>query len=196
MKNPFYILLLLFLPHFLIAQQAADSGFTDLFEETNIGNLHLFANANHADPYTFSGTPISSEYRDFLPLKMRRQILKGKLNVEAIYSIRGNKLNDFYILNLHPKNRPSKLVMYRMDNERLKKIKTLAAFQCEPGSCVQIDSWISDFNGDTRLDLLQKTKSISNGKEKVDAQLFLLDENGHYKKNDQIDLRERSYIMK
>lgn len=115
-----FLILYLFLSTSAFNQIPADHLFTDLFENTNVGNLHVFATPNNQEKYAFAGTSILSVHQKFLPLRMRKKVLQGKIKVMQLQHSR-NGSNDFCILNISQKGHPAQLVLYRFYKQKLKK---------------------------------------------------------------------------
>ncbi len=130
------------------------------FEVTNVGNLHLFAptsTQNNPD-FTFYGTPIerglyglfSANWRDELP---------EDFNTYALYKIRYGA-SDAYLLRFQGSGTQNMIGLFTKKDDQLVFIRTLASYHCSESMCWQMDSWLQDFDGDTRLDILQKARFV------------------------------------
>lgn len=136
------------------------TAFDKNFEVTNVGNLHLFAptaTQNNTD-FTFYGTPIdrglyrlfSANWRDELP---------DDFNTYALYKIRYGA-SDAYLLRFQGPGTQNMIGLFTRDNDQLVYIQTLASYYCNDSICWQMDSWLQDFDGDTRLDILKKARVV------------------------------------
>lgn len=147
----------------LVAQtdnQKAWADFEENFEVSNVGNLHLFAptsTQNNPD-FTFYGTPIerglyglfSANWRDELP---------EDFNTYGLYKIRYGA-SDAYLLRFQGSGTQNMIGLFTKKDDQLVFVRTLASYHCSESMCWQMDSWLQDFDGDTRLDILQKARVV------------------------------------
>jgi hypothetical protein len=142
------------------ADQKAWAAFEENFELSNVGNLHLFAPTsvqNNTD-FTFYGTPIerglyrlfSANWRDELP---------NDFNTYALYKIR-HGASDAYIMRFQGPGTENMIGLFIRKGDQLVFLRTLASYYCSESRCWQMDSWLQDFDGDTRLDILQKVRVL------------------------------------
>jgi hypothetical protein len=70
-------------------------------------------------------------------------------------------------------------------------------YDCNPRRCVQQDSWLQDVNGDTRLDIITKKRTIrsNSGRLKIKTYVRLMQEDGTFKKSRKTLVDEKDYQM-
>lgn len=182
----------------LWGQQYSEELFRGLFEDKNVGSLHLFIRPPKTDTPTetsfLAGKPILPAYNSYLPQKLRPWTSTKECHPKAIFTIRANGLQNFYLIEVPQKQANEQLVLYTLQRRKLKKVKVLASYDCTAQNCSQLDSWISDINGDGRLDLVQKRYHKSNtGKASTQTKVYLLNRQGKFKRNQKIKLKEEDY---
>lgn len=142
------------------ANQKAWAAFEANFEVTNVGNLHLFApttNQNNSD-FTFYGTPIERGLYRLFSANWRDELPKD-FNTYALYKIRYGA-SDAYLLRFQGAGTQNMIGLFTRKNDQLVFVRTLASYHCSESMCWQMDSWLQDFDGDTRLDILQKARIV------------------------------------
>jgi hypothetical protein len=157
----------------------------DLFEEREVGNLHVFANPEPTPDYFFFGTPIEQAFPNVLPGDVSVLTILKEQEPHAVFRIRG-KEEELYLIRFPGERAGNEIALYGWDGDQLKKRRTLAYHTCKGNRCIQVDSWIQDLDGDTWLDLIQKRKvSRKNGqKVTVKSRLFLMNQEGRLQKSD------------
>ncbi len=168
--------------------------FIKLFESKNVGNLHVYPLVKQDDGSDFfEGKPIDSGYADLLSGDLAKQTFIRNAEPRAVFSIRGND-EEYYIIRLPADVSKGEIAIYGWNNGKLEKRQTLATYACKRTRCVQMDSWIQDVNGDTRLDVIQVKKTTrANGKKvKIEKVLYLMNDKGVFKKSndDQVDFSD------
>lgn len=148
----------------VIAQETGSEKAWEAFEEyfvvENVGNLHLFSptgEQNNPD-YTFYGTSIdrglyglfSANWRDDLPEDFKTY---------ALYKIRYGA-QDAYLIRFAGNGTQNMIGLFTKKGDKLAFVRTLSSYYCSDTSCWQMDSWLQDFDGDTRLDILQKARVV------------------------------------
>ena len=150
------------------------------FNVTDVGNLHVYdaelADAATAEDY-MQGVAIAPTAYRFLPKAIKKQMSSGH-KVYAVHSIRGE--GQEYLLVKHPPLRGGvEYGLYAFDGERMQHLVDLAGYSCNGSSCTQMDSWIRDIDGDTRLDVIQKKKR-PNGKTVM--KVYMQTDDGRFKR--------------
>ena len=183
-KNIFLIILFLAYQPFLQAQSPNMEFFNDLFEPYNVGILHIHVPSEEVPMPAYEGQKeIPFKFRSYLPISMHKRMLSDKIVPKAVGTVRGNGLEDMYILSAPNKTDSDKIALYKMKRNRLAPIKTLASYSSTQNKSVQLDSWLVDLNGDTRLDILQKSLIIrANGKTTKNTNVYLQNPKGKFKK--------------
>lgn len=184
----------------LWGQQYSEELFTGLFEDKNVGSLHLSIRTPKTDTPTadsfLAGNPILPAYNSYLPQKLRPWTSTKECHPKAIFTIRANGLQNFYLIEVPQKKAHEQLILYTLQKRKLKKVKVLASYDCKAQNCSQLDSWISDLNGDGRLDLVQKRyRKSKNGKESTHTSVYLLTRQGKFKRTQKIKLKEEDYSL-
>jgi hypothetical protein len=148
-------------------RSSALATFTNDFELTNVGFMHVYAMAN-TDPkgtYLMTGEEISSTTRALLPAKYQRMAKTMNAKLYGAAEIRGVG-ESLYIVRMDG-DRSDRLEMFAMRDGKIKHLKTIAYRSCEEGACRQLDSFITDVDGDTDLDLIQIRRRVTKNGEKV-----------------------------
>ncbi|MBI1228294.1 MAG: hypothetical protein GC192_23875 [Bacteroidetes bacterium] len=169
--------------------------FIKLFESKNVGNLHVYPLAKQDKPSEFfEGKPIDSGFSNLLTGDLAKQSFIRNEEPRALFSIRGNG-EELYIIRLPSDVSGGEIALYGWNNGKMDKRQTLATYDCTRNHCVQVDSWIQDVNGDTRLDVVQvKRTTRDNGKKvKIDKTVYLMDDNGLFKKSKYNELDFANY---
>ena len=154
--------------------------FSANFNVTDVGNLHVY-DAELAEGTSedyMQGVAVSPTHYRFLPKKIRRQMSKGH-KVYAVHSIRGEAQE--YLLIKHPPVKGSvEYGLYAFDGESLSHLVDLAGHVCKGSNCTQMDSWIRDIDGDTRLDVIQKVKK---GDRPAKMKVYMQTDRGTFKRD-------------
>ena len=134
------------------------AAFISIFDDTNVGNLHVYA-PTQSEPsmdYFYHGTDITGSFDEMLPRKLKRTLRRKGSKLYATRNIRGVN-GEYYILRTTDRRGHPTLDLYELQGTKLVKVMTLANAKCKKsGGCRQLNSWIQDVNGDTRLDIIQK----------------------------------------
>lgn len=136
------------------------------FEETNVGNLHVFATLAEADEvdhqYYFKGRPLAESFHSLLPRKWYRQLSRDRMDAYAVYQIRGEG-EAYFIIRFDSPRHGQQIELFDLENGRLVHKMNLAGIDCNRNICRQTDSWVIDIDGDTRLDIIQKSRRYRPG---------------------------------
>lgn len=199
MKNLIFAIILLFAINNINAQDRFESTtidliiiddketFTDLFEEQNVGNLHCYSRLTNqnSSTYFFEGKIIAPKFEQHLDWTIKEKMNQMKESAFAVGAVRGKNLdNELYILRIPQTNKTDLLILTKNDNNKLTMKKELAYFRKKGKKLYQMDSWMQDINGDTRLDLIQKKRTITaNGKVmNKKTVVYLQKQNGKFKR--------------
>ncbi|RME92976.1 MAG: hypothetical protein D6772_16345 [Bacteroidetes bacterium] len=140
-------------------ESAAVRAFDEYFELSNVGNLHLWAAATSQPDldYPFLGKKIPRGLYGLFAENWRED-LPSDFDTYAVYKIKQGA-KDAYLLRFAGPGTHNMIAMFELgDNGKLQHVRTLATYHCGDGLCIQTDSWLQDFDGDTRLDILQKSR--------------------------------------
>lgn len=170
-------------------ETAAMTDFNAEFPGQNVGFLHVYADPM-VDPdevYLMRGVPASGTVKALLPKKYQRMAVRMNAEVYAVAAIRGIRENMYIVRMDGPAS--DRLEMFAIRGDEVKHLKTLAYRACTNGSCQQTDSYITDINGDTDLDLVTiKRTQTRNGDSAVKRSVYTLNEsNRKWKKTKEFD---------
>lgn len=163
-----------------------------LFENQEVGNMHVYSHLKQEDRYFYNGTPITPTFSKFFNDEIAYQTNVSGKEPRAVFSIRG-EAEELYLIRFVGNDWDNELALFGWNNGKLEKRITIAKYSCENDSCLQIDSWLQDINGDTRLDIVQKAKKATKkGKGKSNTTVYLMDQNGVFRKTkyDHIELND------
>ena len=173
--------------------------FKNQFPEWNVGNLHIYSSGNGKvkKDYYFKGEKIAPVFQQYFPKEMRSSFTGENTPPSAVAAVRGEGLKDYYVLRINEENINDKIVLYELKNDRLKVKKDLAYHYQKGNRTYQLDSWMQDVNGDTRLDLIQK-KSVTDANGKVQKEkttVFLRNKKGKFKRSRKTKIEVSDYKM-
>lgn len=169
--------------------------FIALFEDRNVGNLHLFTAKKLKKDRTFKGEIIPKSYKYFFPSNTWKFFNRKKWRPRALYSIRGDA-EDWYILRVSDKKGKNTLRLYEWGEDHLVEKKILAYTKCRGKNCEQLDSWIRDIDGDTNLDIVQRKATISKNQTRESSiEVFAIDEHGVFQKTDDLVIDSGDYQL-
>ena len=155
------------------------------FNVTDVGNLHVYDAelATGTSEDYMRGVDIAPTNYRFLPNNIKKQLSKG-YKAYAVHSIRGE--GESYFLVKHPAIRKGvEYSLYSFDGNKMKRLVDLAGYNCDGGACTQMDSWIRDIDGDTRLDVIQKIKK---GDGPTTMRVYMQTDGGTFKRDRKANL--------
>lgn len=206
-----FLLLWCGLPLLLIAQnpnlasledEPADiQAFAEYFEPANVGNLHIWA-ATTTRPdlnYPFRGEQLPRGLYGLFAANWSEE-LPADFDTYAVYTIK-HGARDAYILRFAGPDTYNMIGLFRLGtDDKLHHLRTLATYHCGDGLCIQTDSWLQDFDGDTRIDILQKSRvmqyTLLNRPTDEYQQVLLQQKDGTYISTRQHDIDLRDYDLK
>lgn len=159
------------------------AGFMALFEDSEVGNLQVFSDFDSeiSADYYFTGREIGEGFKELFTGEFRDLIEANA--IYATYSIKGSE-EEHYIVRL-PTNKGANMIwMFTVEGEVVKPLQQLAYAFCNDNSCYQQDSWITDLDGDTDLDILVKSRRTDPETKKVlekNDQVYLQNEAGNFR---------------
>ena len=175
------------------------STFKSQFDEWNTGNLHIYSAKGNANlkNYYFQGEKISPMFQQYLPKELKKKVVEEGSEPHHVALVRGQGLDDYYIVRINDGKSDNTIVLYEIKNQQLEPKKTLAYYYEKGGRKFQMDSWMQDVNGDTRLDLIQKKeiKDRNGNVVKEKTKVFLKKKNGKFKRSRKTKVKKSDYIM-
>lgn len=177
--------------------------FKDKFEFWNVGNLHVYSKPMDAEmeEYYFKGNYFGLSDKQFLSDDLNNYVAANFQSVFPVGKIRyyGERDADraFYIVRKNTNKSPNEISMYELENNKLVFRKKLAYHKKAWLGWNQMNTWIMDVNGDTLLDLVQKTRKVTrSGKYKNEkTKIFLMQQDGNYKKGDLNLIDQNDFIF-
>jgi len=169
---------------------AALQAFAEDFDLQNVGFFHVYADPD-VDPkktYLLRGNPVSSTTKALLPRKYQRIAERMNAKVYGAGEIKG--INESYYIVRMDGSSADRIEMFAIRGDKVKHLKTLAYRECTTGRCAQLDTYITDLDGDTNLDLIQMKRVRSrNGEKTWKPRAYVMNErNGKWKKTKALDL--------
>lgn len=170
--------------------------FMETFTPGKVGNLHVYTyRTTPLGNYYFVGKPLAINFAELYPSKLRRQMSGGK--AYAVAMIRGGEGQHFIVRSEVPGD-ANRIGLYEFRGDKLVEVMPLAMVSCQSsGKCRQMDSWIQDVDGDTRLDIIQRTRTLRNGQEsKVKTVVYRQLPDGDYTKKNALEIDPLDYQFK
>lgn len=173
--------------------------FASIFDENNVGNLHVFpTNDEEAEyDYYFRGRPLPDNLYGLFPEKWEKLIAEQQAEVFTTYVIRGE--NDaYFIVRLQSPEMGQRLELFDLKDGSLRHLHTLAFADCNRGRCIQQDAWILDLDGNTRLDIIKKVRITDRYTgQAIDeyANVYTQTNDGIYYKTDDLTPELDTYLM-
>ena len=160
------------------------------FADSNVGFMHLYAEAN-PDPlgeYLLKGKEVSGTTRALLPEKFQRMAKTENAKIYGAAAVSGINENLYIARFAGPMT--NRLEMFAMRGNEIVHLKTLAYRECSEGGCRQLDSYLTDLNGDGDLDLIQISRlQTKNGDRGVRTVTYTMDDNKRkWKKTRKLDV--------
>jgi hypothetical protein len=178
------------------------AAFIALFEESNVGNLRVYAHYNDELPnnYPFKGTAVPEASYEMFTGTYRDLLEADQAYAYSIYSIKGNEA-EHYLMRVPSDKGPNTIVLFDLNGEVMEPVQVLAYAYCKGDFCYQQDSFITDLDGDTDLDILTKFRRTESDAEKTLVKndiIYLQGDDGTYQMVLDNDLRvdKDAYNMK
>ncbi len=169
------------------------------FEETNVGNLHVYPSADTSASYDFffKGEKLPEGAMGIFKKAWREKLPKS-YDAYAVYAIKGEG-KPYYIVRYEGEGLRNAIELFEMIEGEMQHRQTLAMYRCEEGECVQQDTWLLDLNGDTLFDMIKKVKIWSSDqRERVIGEyqdvMTQLD-NGRFVSTGSLEVELRDYRM-
>lgn len=107
------------------------------------------------------------------------------------------KFGDLYICRVPGRYVSSDIALYRIANNRMTRMETVAWAWCDEGWCNQQDAWLTDMNQDGRIDIVQHyTLTDDKGKIREERMTALLqNENGNFVENKDLNPDRSKFKM-
>ncbi len=162
----------------------AMNNFDAAFEESSVGFMHVYA-VDVVDPegtYLLGGDEMSGTELAVLPNKITRLAERKDAKMYAATAIRG--VNEALYLTRMDGEGYDRIDMFAIRGDEVRHLKTLALRDCRNDRCRQLDSWITDIDGNTNLDLMQMGKKRNGRTKKV---VYTMDDQRNWAKTDELD---------
>lgn len=178
------------------------ASFIALFEESNVGNLRVYSHYDDELPYEypFEGEEIPESYYEMFAGTHRDLLEDDAASAYSIYSIKGNRA-EYYLIRTPSDKGPNTIVLFDLNGEVMEPVQVLAYAYCKGDFCYQQDSFITDLDGDTDLDILTKFRRTEADDEETLVKndiIYLQEDDGSFEMVLDNDLRidEGAYNMK
>jgi len=172
-----------------VMESDAMKEFNAAFSGQNVGFFHVYADpeVGPEEVYLLRGEPANGTVKALLPKKYQRLAQRMNAKIYTAGAIRGINEN-MYIVRMDGLS-SDRIELFAIRGNRVKHLKTLAERTCKRGKCRQTDSYITDINGDTNLDLVTiKRKVIGTTERSVKRRVYSLNkDNRNWEKTDQLD---------
>lgn len=166
---------------------AALQRFDASFAEKNVGFMHVYAQPT-TDPegtYLLAGEKLTSDVAALLPNKFIRMAARENAELYAAAAIRGVNENLYLIRMDGPQ--VDRIEMFAIRGNEVDHLQSLAVLKQRNNRSVQTDTYITDVDGDSYLDLvtIKKNNRGEIGKKRV----YVMDrENRVWKRTTKLDV--------
>jgi hypothetical protein len=178
-------------------ERTALNAYKQLFEESNVGNLHVYSLDGSTD------SPEDYFYGERIPRGLYglfaanwRDELPDDFEAYALFKIK-HGAGDAYLMRFAGLGTQNLIGLFSIEGEKVTFLKILSSHSCSDSTCWQTDSWIQDFDGDTRLDILQKVRvlqfTLMNAPVEEYSQVLRQDKNGRFVVTKELDLDVADY---
>ncbi len=173
-----------------IVQNSALKTFAADFPNNSVGFLHVYTDPviDPTEVYLLKGNAISSTTRALLPQKFQRMAQALGAELYGAMSIAGPD-ESLYLLRMDG-IQEDRIEMFAIRDNEVKHLRTIAYRNCAAGLCTQMDSYLTDLNGDGNLDLVEIKRMQTKVKERVVSRsaYVLNPKNLKWKKARQLDV--------
>lgn len=164
--------------------------FEQNFPSENVGFLHIYTDPS-VDPeevYLLRGLPVSSTVKALLPIEFQRMARTMNADLYGAMAVKGVN-ESLYILRMDGQA-SDRIEMFALRGNEVVHLKTLAYRTCSEGSCAQLDTYLTDLDGDTNLDLVQIERSFDkNGETARKPRTYVMNtRNGKWKKTNKLEV--------
>lgn len=171
--------------------------FKDFFEHTNVGNMHVYPSSerNPTSDYYFHGEKIRRKWYKYFDRKWSTAHSK-RYTAYATYAITiGDDLH--FLIRFEGRKYDNSIELFTLNRGVITHRQTLASYNYELGIESQLDSWIQDFDRDTRKDILKKFSINYYWKERPEEYTVLYKQlsDSDFEKNENMDVDTQDFIM-
>ena len=138
------------------------------FEDSNVGFLHIYLDpaADPLETYFMRGREMGEEAMALLPGRFSRDAVQDGSKMYSAIAIKGID-EQLYLTRLDGPRR-DQVDMFAVRDGKVVHVKTLAVLDCAGDECMQMDSYITDVDLDTRFDLIQIARRRVDGRGATD----------------------------
>lgn len=185
-----------------VPASAEAAAFISIFEESNVGNLRVYAHYDDELPYDypFRGEEIPESFYEMFTGTYRDLLEADESYAYSIYSIKGNR-SEHYLIRTPSDKGPNTIVLFDLNGEVMEPVQVLAYAYCKGDFCYQQDSFITDLDGDTDLDILTKFRRVEADNEETLVKndiVYLQNDDGTYQMvlDNELRIDKDAYNMK
>jgi hypothetical protein len=163
--------------------------FRSLFEQSNVGYLHVYVDpaVDPLETYLFRGIEMGEGEVSMLPEAYLRQIDPDGGKLYASIFVQGIE-EDLYLVR-YSGQETGRIDQFAIRDAAPVHLKTLASLDCKtPGDCAQLDSYITDVNLDTRLDLIQISRENASDTDETRAVYTMTPEDRSWQETEAMDV--------
>ena len=131
-------------------------------QESGILHVYIDPSIDPEEVYLFAGQEASGTTVALLPAKFQRLAKRLGAKIYATKAIKISGTEDVYLIRLDGIYE-DRIEMFAINGSRVEHLKTLAYRSCLNGKCTQLDTWITDINGDTDSELIRISRVLRNG---------------------------------
>ncbi|MTB52625.1 hypothetical protein [Lewinella sp. W8] len=126
------------------------------FPDQNVGFFHVYTDPviDPNEVYLLRGQVIGGYETALLPNKIQRLANRMEATLYAAAAVRDGQGGKLYLVRMEGADQ-DRIEMFQIDDAVVKHVQTLAYRQCEGNDCRQIDSFLTDVDGDTEFEIMQ-----------------------------------------
>jgi hypothetical protein len=172
--------------------------FATYFAEANVSNTHYYVpQGDVSADYLYKGTELPRGLFGIFEQEWR-STMPDDFKAYAVTAIRGEG-KPYYVLRFSGEGTDEMIGLFEIVNDILYHKATLASYWCENIYCQQKDSWLQDFDGNVRLDILTKVKFTDKRRDdQVIEEYYTIlkqQKDGKFVKDSQMDVDVNDYFM-
>lgn len=180
------------------ADSRIEAAFAAYFEEENVSNTHVYLPpAEVSYDYYLKGTKLPRGLFGLFDEAWRNDMPED-FKAFAVFAMRGEG-KPYYLLRFSGEEIDPSIELFEMVDQRLHHLATLATYWCDDDYCLQKDSWLQDFDGNVRIDILSKVKMTDERrKRKVVDEYYLIHrqlKDGRFVTDSQMEVDVNDYFM-
>lgn len=130
--------------------------------ESAILHVYIDPDIDPEEVYLFRGQEASGTTVALLPHKFQRMAKRTGAKLYATGAIKLYGSDDHYLVRMDSPGE-DRIELFRIAGSEVVHVKTLSYRNCQNGKCAQLDTWITDIDGDTDAELIQLLRTRKDG---------------------------------